>query len=149
MTEKWEHNVAYQAQLAIIQERQRFMETFRSRAVTLKNDARLFEELRLISDEKLTPVMIWPEQGEIRVGYLIQRIGNGGFRVLLCLKDWRMIRVKLSARIWHLNDDAVFQTAVAAQQESDRAINYIMAAVHATPRAKPEIKKKRKLLRTR
>lgn len=148
MKKSWEDILSYRPQIELLQERKRFMEVFHPRDTILKNDARLFDELRAVSEEKLEPVMVWPEQGEPSVGYLVQRTGTGSFRVLLCLNDWKLIRVKPSARIWRLKNDEAFRGAVAAQQECDRAIGYIMKTVHATPHVEKDKKKRGKLTRT-
>ena len=138
MNTSWDDTITHRQHLAIIQERQRFMETFRTREATEKNDSRLLEELRLICEEKLAPVLVWPEQGEPRVGYLMQRIGNGSHRILLLLTEWKMIRVKASAKLWMLKDDEAFKAAISAQQAHDQAITYITRRVRALPAKKKE-----------
>jgi hypothetical protein len=60
------------------------------------------------------------------VGFMIQKVGNGSHRVLVCLLNWKILRIKRSATIRRVADDELFRKAIEAQRVALDAVQTLL-----------------------
>jgi hypothetical protein len=79
---------------------------------------RTLETLARISKFKLQPCLIQRNSGGYVAAYLIQRVGDGGYRYLFRGADWKISRAKKSAGIikFKPKDKISFENLIQAQE---------------------------------
>lgn len=90
-----------------------------------------FTDLREVSPDKLTPVLVKRNHDEWFVGFLIQAIGTGGMRLLVKDDKWRITRVKQSATVIRLGErfSVDHATLVEEQRCLRKDLNMLLSRV--------------------
>jgi hypothetical protein len=122
----WEQNLSLQQQKILVNGREAFIARFRTKEERDRYDRDCFEDLRKVSPEKLVPVAFESDQHGRMVGFLIQKVGGGSHRVLVCLNNWKILRIKRSATIRRVADDDLFRKAIEAQRVALDAVQTLL-----------------------
>lgn len=124
---RWSENVWLHKQQEVLLRRDAVLSRFRTKEDRDQTDQESFEDLKKLSPEKLVPVICFSEVHGWIAGYLMQKIGDGGSRILGKLETWKIIRVKKSSLVKRLNmsDKIVkfqFDLVVDLQEKSKTAL---------------------------
>jgi hypothetical protein len=122
----WEQNLSLQQQKILVNGREAFMARFRTKDERDRCDRDCFADLIKVSPEKLAPVAFESDQHGQMVGFMIQKVGNGSHRVLVCLLNWKILRIKRSATIRRVADDELFRKAIEAQRVALDAVQTLL-----------------------
>ena len=113
----------------VLATRAKILSRFRTKEDHDKTNSEAFEDLKNLSSEKLAPVLFYSVQHGWMAGFLIQKVGRGGHRVLVKLEDWKILRTKKSAIIKKVPYGENFN-AVVTGQETAQTLLMNMVAEH-------------------
>jgi hypothetical protein len=123
----WSESIWLRRQKEVLLRREAFLARFRTKENQDQINQECFEDLKKVSPEKLVPVICHSEVHGWVAGYLIQKVGSGGSRILAKLENWKILRVKKSSLIKKLNlvkstDRLEFDQVINLQELSNAAL---------------------------